>query len=125
MTNAEDIERGIKRLRAIRYVGPATAIDRLAHDAWTVADEAVAVLESVLDDDTMDYDKCNALDGFDLCGSRWCEACGCITDKLARARALLASVDTHPKDGDALAAPLVSGAVPNEDSADAQQDKSP
>lgn len=28
------------------------------------------------------------------------------------ARAALASVDTHPKDGDALAAPLVSGAVP-------------
>jgi hypothetical protein len=34
-------------------------------------------------------------------------------------RAALASCDTHPKDGDVEQAPLVSGAVPSETSADA------
>jgi hypothetical protein len=32
----------------------------------------------------------------------------------------LASCDTHPKGGDVQQAPLVSGAVPNEDSGDAR-----
>lgn len=53
-----------------------------------VAMDAVAVLEEVLESEDMDLDACNALDGFALCGSRWCEACGCLTDKLARARQL-------------------------------------
>jgi hypothetical protein len=44
----------------------------------------------------------------------------------AVAKAVPASVDTRPKDGDAVqqAAPLASGAVPNEDSADAKSPSS-
>lgn len=42
---------------------------------------------------------------------------------LARIKAeLAASADTHPKDGDAVAAPLVSGAVPKADAQDSGHD---
>jgi hypothetical protein len=41
------------------------------------------------------------------------------SSRLSRKFKALASVDTHPKDGDVKQAPLVSGAVPSEASADA------
>ena len=37
---------------------------------------------------------------------------------------LVASCDTHPKGGDSEAAPFMSGAVPSEETADAQKDPS-
>lgn len=57
-----------------------------------VARDAEALAEELLEFEDMDQETCNALPGFDLCGSHWCEACGCLVDKLARARAALSSV---------------------------------
>lgn len=48
--------------------------------------DAISVLEEILDREDMDYDTCSATENFYLCGSSWCAQCGCIVDKLLRAR---------------------------------------
>lgn len=49
--------------------------------------DAVAVYEEILDREDMDYEECSAMADGALCGSTWCDQCGCIVDKRARALA--------------------------------------
>lgn len=56
-------------------------------EAAILADDVIPVLEEILDREDMDYDECAAMENFALCGSSWCAECGCIVDKLARAKA--------------------------------------
>lgn len=53
---------------------------------FAIFEDAAAVYEEILDREDMDYEKCAAGEGEDLCGSSWCHSGGCIVDKLARVR---------------------------------------
>lgn len=54
--------------------------------------DVIPTLEYLLDAEEIDYEECAAADGpWDICGATPCQECGCLVDKLARAKALLAS----------------------------------
>jgi hypothetical protein len=60
--------------------------------AREVAEDAVAMAETMLDDEMLDHDECDRGD-YALCGARFCNECGCLVDKLARAKALLSETE--------------------------------
>jgi hypothetical protein len=63
------------------------ALDRLLCE---VTEEAIAVIEGVLDEERIDYDECAAMHGYPLCGAAPCQNNGCLVDKRKRAIAALA-----------------------------------